>query len=70
LPTRLDDAWLTLGGSLTSARERIGNAVPTPAAEAIARQMLLTLGQADAGAFTFGSTPVWVERAYAATGTA
>jgi site-specific DNA-cytosine methylase len=70
LPTRWGEDWLTLAGSLTSARERIGNAVPSPTAEAIARQMLLTLGQADAGAFAFGDTPVWVERAYAATGTA
>lgn len=43
-------------------RTRIGNAVPAPAAQAIAEQMLLTLAYADAGAFTLsGDSSVWVE---------
>ncbi len=60
LPVKFGEDWLTLAGSMTSARERIGNAVPRPTATAIGRQMLLTLGQADLGAFTFSSGSVWV----------
>lgn len=65
LPTRLPDGSpLDLAGSLTSARERIGNAVPPDAAEAISRQMLMTLVQADACAASLAGsdTPVWVDR--------
>ncbi len=48
-------------------RERIGNAVPPPAARAIAEQMLLTLAHADAGSFVLsGDSGVWVERPKAA----
>lgn len=63
LPTSVDGRPLTLSGSSVSGwRERIGNAVPPPAAEAIARQMLLTLVQADVGAFSLsGDREVWVE---------
>lgn len=52
---------LKLAGSVTSARGRIGNAVPPLAAEAIAGQVLCTFAYADAGKFALGSTPVWVE---------
>lgn len=50
------------GNSQSKWRERIGNAVPPPAAEAIAGQMLLTLAHADAGSFVLsGEGSVWVE---------
>lgn len=66
LPTTIGGQPLVLAGSSATAwRERIGNAVPVPAAEMIARQMLLTLAGADAESFALagGDTPVWVERA-------
>lgn len=44
-------------------RERIGNAVPAPAAQAIAEQMLVCLLQADAETWALsGDGAVWVER--------
>lgn len=63
LPTRVGDKPLTLAGtSATAWRERVGNAVPVPAAEAIARQILLTLMGADAERWTLsGEGTVWVE---------
>lgn len=63
-PVTLDGQPLVLTGkSITGWRERIGNAVPPPAAQAIAEQMLVTLLQADLGAFTLASGgDVWVER--------
>lgn len=49
------------GLSDTAWRERIGNAVPAPAAEAIASVMGTTLLLAWAGeTFALGSTPIWV----------
>lgn len=62
LPTLVDGQPLTLAGaSATAWRERIGNAVPVPAAEAIARQMLLTLVGADLERWTLsGAGAVWV----------
>lgn len=49
------------GKSHTAFRERIGNEVPPPAAQAIAEEMLKTLLAADAGAtFTLGSSGIWV----------
>lgn len=63
LPTTVDGAPLTLTGtSSTEHRRRIGNAVPVPAAEAIARQMLITLANAAAGAFALSGEggDVWV----------
>lgn len=55
--------WLKLdGNSHKDWRERIGNAVPPPAAEAIAHQMKKTLLAARAGELLLSSTPVWVER--------
>jgi site-specific DNA-cytosine methylase len=55
---------LSFAGSASSRwRERVGNAVPPPAARAIAEQMLLSLAYADAGAFTLsGDSAVWVDR--------
>ena len=55
---------LALDGLNDSAwRERIGNAVPAPAAEAIAGVMGTTLLLAWAGeTFALGSTPIWVRQ--------
>ncbi len=63
LPTEIDGKPLTLAGkSATAWRERIGNAVPVPAALAIARQMLLTLSGADAERWALsGDGAVWVD---------
>lgn len=59
---------LELEGLSDSAwRERIGNAVPAPAAEAIAGVMGTTLLLAWSGeTFALGSTPIWVRNAAAA----
>jgi hypothetical protein len=56
-------APLQLAGTSSSAwRERIGNAVPPPAAQAIGERMLVTLLQADLEAFVLdGGSSVWVE---------
>ncbi len=64
LPTTLDGQPLKLAGtSSTEHRRRIGNAVPVPTAEAIARQMLITLVNAAVGAFSLsGEGSVWVRR--------
>ena len=67
LPTRLDGQPVVLAGSSSSAwRERIGNAVPTPAAEAIATAMLTTLlqGELESWAMSSGGA-VWVRPAAA-----
>lgn len=62
----LVDPWgmLELDGLNDSAwRERIGNAVPPPAAEAIAGVMGTTLLLAWSGeTFALGSTPIWVRQ--------
>lgn len=63
LPTRMPDgAPLRLAGTSVSAwRERIGNAVPPPAAQAIAERMLIALVESDLSAFSLhGDTEVWV----------
>ena len=61
-PAVIDGRPLTLAGKSSSRwREALGNAVPVGAAEAIARQMLLTLVHADAGVFALSSGGgVWV----------
>ena len=60
-PVKHRGGWLKLDGSSHEAwRQRIGNAVPPPAAEAIARECRKTLEAARAGRLHFGSTPVWV----------
>lgn len=48
-----------LPGSSSRQREMIGNAVPPPAARAVAEQMLLALIAADTGCFYMSSTGVW-----------
>ncbi len=63
-PTHMPDGEpLTLSGKAQDRwRERIGNAVPVPAAEAIARTMLLTLMTAQSNVFLMNlyNTSVWV----------
>jgi site-specific DNA-cytosine methylase len=51
------------GKSHSSWRERIGNAVPPPAAQAVAETMLRTLLLNDAGVtFELGNEPIWVQK--------
>jgi site-specific DNA-cytosine methylase len=61
-PIELDGRPLVLSGSSQSAwRERIGNAVPPPTAQAIAEQMLISLLQADLEMFALSASgDVWV----------
>lgn len=63
LPATFKGEPLKLAGSNVSEwRERIGNAVPPPAAEAIATSMLVTLVQAEAEAWGLSSGgAVWVQ---------
>lgn len=62
-PLQRDGAWLVLTGTSSQAwRERIGNAVPPPAAEAIARSCAVTLAAARAGGFMLDPGAIWVRR--------
>lgn len=64
LPTEVDGAPLQLGGRSHAAwRQRIGNAVPPPAAEAIGRSALTTLTASRAGSLLMSGHPVWVDGA-------
>jgi site-specific DNA-cytosine methylase len=49
------------GKNMSLVAERVGNAVPEPAARAIARQMLATLTYGAVGHFQLSSEAVWVE---------
>lgn len=61
-PTRVGGAWLELAGNVHGkARELIGNAVPPPAAEAIARSCLATLAAGRSGGLLLSGEAVWVE---------
>lgn len=61
LPSQVDGEWLQLDGRSDRAwRQRVGNAVPPPTAEAIARSMLATLRASDEGRLLLSSTPRWV----------
>lgn len=62
-----DDVPLMLEGTKDEQRVKVGDMVPSDAAESIAEQMLLTLVYADAGSFALSSAGgVWVrERALA-----
>lgn len=62
-PTVVEGKPLKLDGDASGRwRERIGNAVPPPAAQAIAERMLVCLLQAELGSFSLASTdtPVWI----------
>jgi site-specific DNA-cytosine methylase len=60
---RIGDEWLELaGGSHKRWRQRIGNAVPPPAAAAIAGSCRATLDAARNGDFLMCGEPVWVDR--------
>lgn len=61
-PLVLDDGspLVLAGRSDRRWREAIGNAVPPPAARAIAEQMLLCLLRSEAGIWEASPTPVWV----------
>lgn len=64
LPAVHKGAPLQLHGTSSSGwRERIGNAVPPPAGQAIGERMLIALLQADFEAFALAppDSPVWVE---------
>lgn len=61
-PTRHRGDWLRLAGnSHRRWRMAIGNAVPPPAAEAIARNCKATLVAASDGTFTLSSAEIWVD---------
>lgn len=61
-PTRVGGDWLQLaGGAHSRWRQRIGNAVPPPAAEAIARECADVLEAAAEGKYRLRGTPVWVD---------
>ncbi len=61
-PMELGDEPLALaGGAVGRWRERIGNAVPCPTAQAIAEQMLVSLTQARLEAFLLSGGDVWVQ---------
>lgn len=61
-PAFIDGKPLVLDGRSSSAwRERIGNAIPPPSAQAIASETLLTLLAAKLGRFVLSSNEVWVE---------
>lgn len=61
LPTEVNGEPLKLAGrTIDGWRERIGNAVPPPAAQAIGEQMLIALLQAATSSFQLSSGAVWV----------
>ncbi len=62
-PTEINGQPLKLDGDASGAwRERIGNAVPPPAAQAVAERMIVCLLQAELGGFSLAGTdtPVWI----------
>lgn len=62
-PAEVNGEPLKLAGDAHGRwRERIGNAVPPPAAEAIARECGACLARARAGTFALSSQAIWVER--------
>lgn len=61
-PTRVGGDWLVLSGGRDDLhRKAIGDAVPPPTAEAIARTALRTLMAAEHGTWELSSSGVWVE---------
>jgi len=60
-PLKIDGEWLKFAGNNNSDwRERIGNAIPPPAAESIAKTCIATLEAAAAGNFILSNRNVWV----------
>lgn len=61
-PARLPDGrpFQLVGKSDARWRERIGNAVPPPAARAVAETMLRTLMPAREGLWVMDAEPIWV----------
>ena len=61
-PAKVRGEWLSLsGGSDRRWRQRIGNAVPPPAAEAIAHECAAVLQAAEDGGMILSAQTVWVE---------
>lgn len=61
-PLMVDGKPLQLAGKATRQRRAIGNAVPAPAARAIAERMLVALTEGATGSFSLSSEAVWVDR--------
>jgi site-specific DNA-cytosine methylase len=59
-PLMLSNMRLPRGALHTSDVERIGNAVPPPAARAIAERMLVTLAESALGTFSLSGEQLWV----------
>jgi site-specific DNA-cytosine methylase len=61
-PVKRAGAWLKFSGNSHAAwRERIGNAIPPPTAEAIAKSCIDTLEAAAEGRWMLSNRTVWVE---------
>jgi len=62
LPTTMPDGrpLVLAGESQARWRQRIGNAVPPPAARAMAETILVALLQSAQGTWALGATPIWV----------
>jgi site-specific DNA-cytosine methylase len=63
-PTKLHGKYVVMPGGTTVQRQAVGNAIPPPAARAIAEQMILALVASDMGCFYLdkGGAGVWVQR--------
>jgi site-specific DNA-cytosine methylase len=62
-PAEVNGAPLVFDGKSHAAwRQRIGNAVPPPAAMSIARSCIETLNASEEGRFLMSAWPIWVER--------
>lgn len=62
-PVRHNGEWLRLAGNSHARwREAIGNAVPPPTAEAIARNCRITLAASAKGEFSLSSEAIWVDQ--------
>jgi len=60
-PTQVDGEWLKLSGNADRRwRQRIGNAVPPPAARAIANNCRATLAASADGVFLMSAESIWV----------
>lgn len=61
LPTQIEGQWLELDGRSHKAwRQRIGNAIPSATAQAIAESMGRTLDASDAGVLLMSASARWV----------